>query len=417
MGHGVQVCMKSYDRMLAVLICFIIVLFAGVNAALSMAERDDGSKPWQVEISRLCRQLKEGMEPDLSACIYVKDVEEYTGNEDFFRSKDSYIIREIDGTIYRFDYQAAEWKLHTIRILVNVFLLIISILFLGILVYLRRQLLKPFHRLINVPYELSKGNLTVPLEENRSRYFGRFVWGINMLREAMEDQRQRELSLQKEKQTLLLSISHDIKTPLSAIKLYASALSKGLYQDEAKRLDIAVNINEKADEIERFVSQLSQAASRDFLQLEVNITEFYLSEIIKKISSYYSDKLALNQTDFVIDSFSDCILVGDADRSIEVLQNIIENAIKYGDGRKIRIRFSSEEDGRLVIVKNSGSTLPEEELIHIFDSFWRGSNSGSKSGSGLGLYICRQLMLKMGGDIFAEIKGEDFCVTAVFRMA
>lgn len=409
--------MKSYDRMLVSLVCFIILLLAGVNTALSMAERDDGNKPWQVEISRLCRQLEEGTEPDLSACSYVKDIEGYTGNEDFFCSKDSYIIREIDGTFYRFDYQAAGAKFHAIQILVNVFLLVISILFLGILVYLRRQLLTPFHRLINVPYELSKGNLTVPLEENRSRYFGRFVWGINMLREAMEDQRQRELLLQKEKQTLLLSISHDIKTPLSAIKLYASALSKGLYQDEEKRLGIAVKINEKADEIERFVSQLSQTASEDFLPLEVNIKEFYLSEIINNISAYYSDKLALNQTNFVVDSFSDCILVGDADRSIEVLQNIMENAIKYGDGREIRIRFSSEEDGRLITVTNSGSTLPEEELIHIFDSFWRGSNSGSKSGSGLGLYICRQLMLKMGGDIFAEIKGEHFSVTAVFRMA
>ena len=409
--------MKSYDRMLAALICIMILLSAGVNAALSMAERDDGNRPWQVEINRLCRQLEEGTEPDLSVCSYVNAVEKYTGNEDFFRSKDSYIIREIDGTIYRFDYQTAGWKLQTIRILVNVFLLIISVLFLGILVYLRRQLLRPFHRLVNVPYELSKGNLTVPLAENRSRFFGRFVWGINMLRETMEDQRQRELSLQKEKQTLLLSISHDIKTPLSAIKLYASALSKGLYQDEAKRSEIAVNINEKADEIERFVSQLSQAASRDFLQLEVNIKEFYLSEIINNISSYYSDKLSLNQTDFVVDSFSDCILIGDADRSIEVLQNIMENAIKYGDGSKIRIHFSSEEDGRLVTITNSGCALPEEELIHIFDSFWRGSNSGSKSGSGLGLYICRQLMQKMGGDIFAEIKDGDFCVTAVFRMA
>lgn len=403
--------------MLAALVFIIVLLFTGINATLSIMNRDDGNRPYRVEISRLYRQLERGETPDLPACRYVTGIEEYTGAEDFFDRQGSYLIRDINGTLYRFDYLPDGEKSQQTRIWINASFLILSALSLGILLYLRCRLIKPFHRLVNVPYELSKGNLASPLPENRSRYFGRFVWGINMLQETMEEQRQRELELLKEKQTLLLSISHDIKTPLSAIKLYASALSKGLYKDGAKQLEVAVSINEKADEIERFVTQLSQAASKDFLQLEVNVKEFYLSEIIKRIYAYYSEKLALNQTDFVIDSFADCILVGDVDRSIEVLQNIMENAIKYGDGREIRISFSSEEDGRLVTVANSGPALPESEVIHIFDSFWRGSNSTGKNGSGLGLYICRQIMLKMGGDIFAEITGEYFCVTIVFRMA
>ena len=98
-----------------------------------------------------------------------------------------------------------------------------------------------------------------------------------------------------------------------------------------------------------------------------------------------------------------------------MLQNIIENAIKYGDGHYIRLTFSDEEDCRLITVTNSGCTLPEQELVHIFDSFKRGSNVGSKSGSGLGLYICRQLMDAMKGDVFAEIQGGDMCVTVVCR--
>ena len=76
----------------------------------------------------------------------------------------------------------------------------------------------------------------------------------------------------------------------------------------------------------------------------------------------------------------------------------------------------TEEDGCiLVAVRNSGNNLPETELPHIFDSFWRGSNAESNKGSGLGLYICRQLMHKMNGEIFAEIKGKDMVVTVVFQ--
>ena len=96
------------------------------------------------------------------------------------------------------------------------------------------------------------------------------------------------------------------------------------------------------------------------------------------------------------------------------MQNLIENAVKYGDGHSIELLFAEESGCQLVTVKNSGCTLPETELPHIFDSFWRGSNAGSNAGSGLGLAICRQLMHLMNGDIFAEIQGDAMCITLVF---
>ena len=93
----------------------------------------------------------------------------------------------------------------------------------------------------------------------------------------------------------------------------------------------------------------------------------------------------------------------------------MENALKYGDGRRITIRFSEEEDCRLVTVENTGCNLPEKELPSIFDSFYRGSNAENVKGSGLGLYICRQLMRAMDGEAYAEMGMDTFSVTAVFR--
>ena len=98
---------------------------------------------------------------------------------------------------------------------------------------------------------------------------------------------------------------------------------------------------------------------------------------------------------------------------MEVLQNIFENAIKYGDGRFIGVSFEDEDGARLISVTNSGCTLSEEELGHIFDSFYRGSNVGSRGGSGLGLYICKKLMGRMKGDVFAQILDGDMKVTVV----
>ena len=188
-----------------------------------------------------------------------------------------------------------------------------------------------------------------------------------------------------------------------------------MYEDTAQLEEIAYHVNEKADEIGEFVNQMIKASGEDFLHLEVAEDSFYLSQLVEKTAGYYKDKLRLLHTQFLLETIPDCMLQGDFDRSAEVLHNLMENAVKYGDGKTIALSCSEEEGYVLVTVKNSGNTLPETELVHIFDSFWRGSNAGSSAGSGLGLYICRQLMQQMGGDLFAQALQGQMCVTAVFR--
>lgn len=414
--------MKSFYKAFFVILLVIVLIFIGANLFLLRPSEDAGGRPYRVEISRLVKEIeRSGMAAvDLSDYAYITNVELYDGgSEAFFKGLGSdYIIQEINGGLYRFDYSySPSTENNNIVTMVNVILTAMSLMMIGVLIFVYQKILKPFQTLREIPYELSKGNLTAPIKENKNRYFGRFVWGMDMLRENMEQQKKRELALSRDKKTLVLSISHDIKTPLSAIKLYAKALSKGLYKDENKQREIAENINAKADEIEQFISEIIKTQNEDFLALEVIQGEFYLSEAITKLADFYREKLHLIKTDFSVGQYANCILKGDVDRSIEVLQNIIENAVKYGDGRKIEIIFSEEEDCQLITVKNSGCALPENELAHIFDSFWRGSNTGSNSGNGLGLYICRNLMHNMDGEIFAGIQNGFMCVTTVFRKA
>ncbi len=408
--------MKAFNRISVIVSIAIILLFAIANIVLISGDKDSG-RPYLVEVSRLSEEIeKSGNIPDLSDLKYVTAVVKQ--GDDFYTSHSDYVIREIKGELYRFDYTANDSvKQRELIITVNIILGIMTLLIIAVMVYIRIKILAPFEKLTDIPYELSKGNLTTPVKETKNRFFGRFIWGVDLLRENMEEQKERELKLQRDKKMLLLSLSHDIKTPLSAIKLYSKALSKGLYSDKEKQLEIAENINSKADEIEGYVSQIITASREDFLSLDVNNGEFYLSELISKIKVYYTEKLSLIKTEFSVDEYNDCILKGDIDRSIEVIQNIVENAIKYGDGKKISVEFSTEDGSILVTVKNSGCSLSSADLPHIFESFWRGENAEKEKGSGLGLYICRQLMLKMNGEAFAEIKGDDICVTAVFTKA
>ena len=406
--------MKSFLKLTVAVIAMLAVIFTGANIILHYTDKGDEGRPYRVEAQRIAFKIENGESFSLSDYPSITNVEKLSGG---FRESDSdYLVKEIGGTLYRFDYSFRSDN-STAVILFNICFGSAAAFVLILMLFLFIRIICPFEKISGFPTELAKGNLTAPLKENRDNYFGRFLWGLDLLREKLESQKSSELALQKQNKTMVLSLSHDIKTPLGVIELYAKALEKGLYKDEQKKLEVARSINGKCEEIRGYVDGIVKASSDDFLKLEVENGEFYLSALIGKIKEFYTDKMSLLKINFSVESFSDCLLSGDLERCVEVLQNIIENAVKYGDGREISVSFSTEDECRLVHIRNSGCTLNENELPHIFDSFWRGSNAGSNNGSGLGLYICRTLMRKMNGDIFAEIKGGDMIVTTVFNIS
>ena len=406
--------MKSWLKLTIAVIMLLSLIFTGANIVLHNYNKGGAGRPYRVEAERIAAKIENGEEYSLDDYRYITNVEI---KENGFKGGDSdYLVKEIGGTLYRFDYSYHLDNTSAITYF-NVCFGVTAAFVMLLLLFLFIRIIRPFEKISDYPTELAKGNLTVPLKDSKSKYFGRFLWGLDLLREKIENQRSAELALQKQNKTMVLSLSHDIKTPLGVIELYAKALEKGLYKDEQKKKEVAAGITEKCEDIRGYVDGIVKASSEDFLDLEVNNGEFYLSALIDKIKTFYTDKLSLLKTDFAVDAFSDRILSGDLERSVEALQNIIENAVKYGDGKKISIVFSREDDCQLIHIRNSGCTLSENELPHIFDSFWRGSNTGSSSGSGLGLYICRTLMRKMNGDIFAEIQDEEMVVTTVFEIS
>ena len=395
-----------------------LLSFAFVNVSLISFYNSDDGRPYRVEASRIEQDILNDREYNLNDYEYITDVEalDDSNKDSFYRSDSDYFVKVIDGELYRFDYSYVPSN-QNVFVAVNIALSLIFISIVILLIFLYMNIIRPFTKLKNMPIELAKGNLTAPLKESKYAYFGKFVWGMDLLREKLEQQKTNELALQKDKKTLVLSLSHDIKTPLGIIELYAKALKKGLYSEEEKKIEIAQSISDKCTEIKSYVDEIIKASNEDFLNLEVSNSEFYLSKLVADIRNVYNDKLKLLKTDFVIDEYSDIVLKGDVNRAVEVVQNIIENAVKYGDGKSIKISFAREEEALLLSIENSGEELSENELTHIFDSFWRGSNTGSNSGSGLGLYICRQLMYKMGGDIFAENKNNIMKISLVFSLA
>ena len=164
------------------------------------------------------------------------------------------------------------------------------------------------------------------------------------------------------------------------------------------------------------MKEIIAASSEDIVSIEVENSEFYLKDYMEKVREAYAPKCRIRMTEFSIGTFENRLLRGDMERAFEVMENLLENAFKYGDGVRIVIDFYEEDYCQVIRVFNSGKPVASTELPHLFDSFYRGSNVGSKQGNGLGLYISRQIMQKMEGDIFAERceDGMNFCL--VFRL-
>lgn len=334
---------------------------------------------------------------DLSQFNLIKGVRVFNPSES---PRYQYEVVEVNGTLYQIEYVVNDTLETTVICIITFGVVILLNVFM--MMYIGRNIVRPFNRFKDLPIELSRGNLTVPLNENKNKFFGKYLWGMNLLRENLEQSKEAELEFQREKKTLILSLAHDIKTPLSSVKLYSKALSEGLYDTEDKKQKAYEGIQSNAVEIEGYIGQIMNTANDDFLNLTVENGEYYFSELMQRITVYYSDKLKNLHTVFEIAEYDNCLCRGDLERTVEVFQNVIENAIKYGDGEFIKISCSEEENCRLVSVTNSGNPPPSEEILHLFDSFYRGSNSKGKKGNGLGLYICRKLMRMMDGDIFAD---------------
>lgn len=424
--------MKKFNRLivLSVIAWLLLAIGTGWNAKHLAIQKNS---EYKVEINRLYNSLSGEMNPDkldLRSCKYVKRVtcmsvskmEQNDKTEEFYKAdneleleiKPLYQNEKLVGFV-RFDYEMSGIETDSLFIMVEIALVLMEVLVLVVLFYLKYKLIHPFEQMQRIPVQLAKGHFKGIVKEEKNKYLGQFLWGIGQLKDKLDVTRKRTLELEKEKKTLLVSLSHDIKTPLNNIRLYAKALEENLYTCEEDKQHAASQIGKKTAEIEKYVEEIMKHSREDILDIQVEKSEFYLDELMASVLDDYAEKCEIRMIDLEVASYKNRLLKGDLDRSIEVFENIFENAFKYGDGRKIQIDFWEEEDCQLIQIFNTGEPVSENDYNHIFESFFRAANSEGKPGSGLGLYICREIMRKMGGSIYAERKEDGMSFVLVFE--
>lgn len=423
--------MKKFNIIFIGVICFFLVIMLAAGVTMQN-QKTESSREYLVEVNEIMNGMEEQQSffmPDLHEMKHVKAVNFLPSEHMTDASEEKVFLEKQKGYDTRIEPLIIEGNLlglvsftYSNEVKGSPYFLVLEGILLGcgifiiaVLLYIKFRILKPFITLSNMPYELSKGHFSADMEESKYRFFGKFVWGINMLRDNLRSSHMKELELEKEKKMMLLSISHDIKTPLNSIKLYSKALDEGIYETEEEKREAARHIERLSKEIENFVKDIIKASSEEVVQINVENSDFYISDFITKVKEFYEPKCKLILMDLRIDSFNNKLLKGNEDSAFEVVENIMENAFKYGDGKQIEFSFYEEEYCQIIKIKNTGKPAKEEEIPHLFDSFFRGSNVGEKDGNGLGLYICREIMRKMDGDIFAKAEKDGMAFHLVFR--
>ena len=280
----------------------------------------------------------------------------------------------------------------------------------GIILYIHLRILRPFQKFSLYPERLSKGIFTDKLPETKNRYFGKFVWGVNMLGDKMSYDKKHINRLIEERQTLLATIAHGIKTPVSNIKLYADAVETGLYQLDGvpneKDAEIAAKINKNADDIANLVQEMIQTSMEGLVDFEPNLQSFYSKEIKEYIDEEYTNRLKVLKIPYEVECINNTLVSSDKNGILRVVSQFLENAIKYGDGTGISVVIEKQEEGHYFTVRNKGNIVPKKELPYLFNSFWRGSNAEQTQGSGIGLYEAKQIALRLSGDVFVRYTKE-----------
>ncbi len=201
---------------------------------------------------------------------------------------------------------------------------------------------------------------------------------------------------------LLADVSHELMTPLTAIRGYAETLGLPQFTPASKEGQRAVRvIHEEGERIERLVKDLLDLARFEAGGLSLSLENVDVDEIFERVSERHAQAAQDKGVTITIDPHEDDIrLVGDPHRLEQVVQNLASNALRHTPpGGAIRLGASRGHGQVTLTVTDNGVGIPEQHLPHVFDRFYKADQSRSKAGSGLGLSIVKAIVERHGGSV------------------
>jgi two-component system sensor histidine kinase BaeS len=264
-----------------------------------------------------------------------------------------------------------------------------------------RRMARPLIETMEVTGRIAAGDLEsrVPLRDADYSEFASLARSVNGMAQSLQDSRVRE-------RHLLLSVSHDLRTPLTSIRGFAEAIMDGAIEDSHRAAEVIIAESRR---LERLVGDLLDLTKLEGKQLSIHIRPTDAAEVVSTTAEGFRPMAERNSVALVVDAaaLGDVRVVADPDRLAQLLANLLENAFTFA---RTRVRVGVEPGGvvdgahfHLITVEDDGPGISSGDLPRVFERFYQADRGPTrKVGSGLGLAIVAELAAAMGATIRAE---------------
>lgn len=311
--------------------------------------------------------------------------------------------------LHQFNRFGPEVRAVMIQMLVTgVMILIFVCAALTLWVY--RSVLRPLSKLQEATRKIRDGNLDFTLEVEEDDEIGELCQDFEEMRIRLKENAEEKIQYDIENKELISNISHDLKTPITAIKGYVEGIMDGVASSPEKLDKYIRTIYNKANDMDRLIDELTFYSKIDTNKIpyefnKINVNS-YFGDCVEEVGlDMDSRNIELGYFNYVSD---DVVVIADTEQMKRVINNIISNSVKYMDKPKgiINIRIKDVGDFIQIEIEDNGRGIAAKDLPCIFDRFYRtdSSRNSSQGGSGIGLSIVRKIVEDHGGRIWATSK-------------
>lgn len=297
-----------------------------------------------------------------------------------------------------------------LRELAVLVILVLLITALILVVWLYGSIIRPIGYLQKATREIRDGNLDFVLEVDGNDEISDLCRDFEQMRRRLKENAEEKMQYDSESKVLISNISHDLKTPITAIKGYVEGILDGVASTPEKLDKYVRTIYNKANDMDRLIDELTIYSKIDTNRIpyefaQIDVEEYFSSYAEEMRMDLESKNIELTYYNYLTE---DVCIIADAEQLKRVMNNIISNSVKYLDKKRgiINLRIRDAGDFIQVEIEDNGRGISRKDLPYIFDRFFRAdaSRNSSTGGSGIGLSIVKKIIEDHGGRIWATSK-------------
>lgn len=284
-------------------------------------------------------------------------------------------------------------------------ILVCTALSVGLWIY--RSIAAPLLKLKKATRSIKEGNLDFVLDVEGNDEFAELFQDFEDRRIRLKESAEEKILMDKENKELISNISHDLKTPITAVKGYVEGIMDGVADTPEKMDRYVKTIYNKTNEMDHLINELTFYSKIDTNRIPYTFSKLNVEDYFGDCAEEIGLELETRGIELVYANYveGDVQVIADGEQIRRVIHNIIGNAIKYMDKPKgiIQIRVKDVGDFIQIEIEDNGKGIGAKDIAYIFDRFYRTdvSRNSSKGGSGIGLSIVKKIMEDHGGKVWA----------------